>query len=333
MQRAITLARSVDLRTDINPHVGALVVDSSGQIVGQGWHQGSGTNHAEVMALAEAGDKARGATVFSTLEPCSSTGRMGPCTTALIDAGVSRVVIGAIDDNPRMSGGASLLRDAGIDVISGVCANESRALNPTWHFAIENGRPWVTWKVATTLDGFTAAADGSSKWITSDEARADVQLLRASVGAIVTGTGTALADNPALTVRGGSHQPRRVIVGTRELPRDLQVFQPLEGSAPADQYADDITDVLKRLAQDGVHHVLLESGMGLAQAAWTRGLIDEVVWYQAPVLVGVGRGSLGDIGVNTIGDAIRFDFQSVDRIGSDLKVTFLTHAQVKSASK
>ena len=330
MQRAITLAKSVDLRTDVNPHVGAIIVDSSGNVVGQGWHQGSGTHHAEVMALAEAGEKAKGATVYSTLEPCSSTGRMGPCTTALIDAGVSRVVIGTIDDNPRMSGGASLLREAGIDVTTGVCVDESLALNSTWHFAIENGRPWVTWKVATTLDGFTAASDGTSKWITSDEARADVQLVRSTVGAIVTGTGTVLADNPALTVRGTLTQPRRVIVGTRELPRDLQVFQEIDGSLPATQHSEDITEVLKHLATEGIHHVLLECGMSLAQAAWNRGLIDEVVWYQAPVLLGTGRGSLGDVGVNTIGDAIRFDFQSVDRIGSDLKITFLTHAQTAS---
>lgn len=325
MQRAIELAKNVDLRQDINPHVGALVVHSDGVIVGQGWHQGSGTAHAEVMALSQAGDRARGATVYSTLEPCSSTGRMGPCTTALIEAGVSRVVIGASDANPVMSGGAEVLRGAGIDVRSGVAEISARGLNPTWHFAIENGRPWVTWKVATTLDGFTAAVDGSSKWITSEEARNDVQLLRAEVGAIVTGTGTVLDDNPSLTVRGATRQPLRVIAGKRELPRDLDVFATTEkGAEPAVQFTEDISEILRHLAADGIHHVLLESGMGLATSAWNRQLIDEVVWYQAPVLLGQGRGALGDLGVNNIGEAQRFDFHSVERIGIDLKVTFLT---------
>ena len=333
MRRAIELAHSVDLTHDINPHVGAVIVDPAGDVVGEGWHQGSGTQHAEVMALAQAGDKARGATIYSSLEPCSSTGRMGPCTSALLDAGISRVVIGATDANPRMSGGASVLRDAGVEVVLDVCANEARELNRTWHFAVEQGRPWVTWKVATTLDGFTAAVDGTSKWITGVEARQDVQQLRSRVGAVVTGTGTVLADNPALTVRGADVQPRRVIVGTRVLPRDLQIFQDSESIGPAQQFHEDIRDVFKQLAHEGIHHVLLESGMSLAHSAWTRGLIDEVVWYQAPVLLGNGRGSLGDIGVNTIGDAIRFDFQSVDRIGADLKLTFLTNAHTNNASE
>lgn len=333
MSRAIELAQTVDLSGDINPHVGAVIVDRDGHVVGEGWHQGSGTNHAEVMALAQAGNRAQGATIYSTLEPCSNTGRVGPCTTALIDAGISRVVIGVQDANPVMSGGADVLLQANIEVASGILAEESRALNHTWHFAIENGRPWVSWKVATTLDGFTAASDGSSKWITSEHSRADVQKLRAKVGAIVTGTGTVLADNPLMTVRGASAQPRRLILGKRELPRDLEIFRPTKTGDVATQSNEDIAEALRQLAHEGVHHVLLESGIGLANAAWTRGLIDEVVWYQAPVLLGHGRGSLGDIGVNTIGDAIRFDFQSVERVGVDLKITFRPQSLTRNASK
>ena len=324
MQHAIELAKRVDLSRDINPAVGSVVVDADGKIVGEGWHEGSGTLHAEMMAIKNAGDKARGATVYITLEPCANVGKQGACTTGLIDAGVARVVYGQSDPNPRMSGGAQLLRDAGIDVTSGVLEAECTQLNSSWTFAHTHGRPWVIWKTATTLDGFIAPKEKSRIQITCEESRVYVQQLRSRVGAVVTGTGTALIDDPQLTVRElpDVDQPLRVVVGSRELPKSLQLFA---GVKPAIQIATDLEHALQFLwAEHGIHSILLEAGQGLASAAWSKDLVDEVYWFQAPKILGDGLQAVGDFGLSSLDEAPRFSQVEVNRVGLDLLIHFLT---------
>jgi len=324
MAQAITLAEQVDLSRDKNPRVGAVVVSAAGEVLGSGAHLGSGTDHAEVVALAQAGDLARGATVYSTLEPCAGTGKRPPCVQALIDAGVARVVFGQRDPNSEMSGGAQLLADAGIEVIADLMGDECTALNPSWTFAHEQGRPWVIWKTATTLDGFIAAADGTSKWITGEEAREFVQRIRSTVAAIVTGTGTVLADDPHLTVRAlpADQQPLRVVVGNRAIPDDANV---LKAGARTLQTADDVSEVISQLWRDhSIHRVLIEAGSGLSTSLWRAGLVDEVYWFQAPAIAGDGIKALADIGVQSMAEVLRFSQTAVNRVGLDVVVHFTT---------
>ena len=325
MARALELAASVDLTRDINPRVGAVIVTPDGQVVGEGCHQGSGTDHAEVVALADAGDKARGATIYSTLEPCNATGKRPPCVDALIDAGVSRVVIAQMDPNVTMSGGAKRLQVAGIEVITDVLADQAHELNASWTFAQQNGRPWVIWKTATTLDGFISIKGADSPWITSETSRDMVQAIRASVGAIITGTGTVLADNPHLTVRNHDveEQPLRVVVGSRPIDPHANVLQ---GAHPALLMNVEISDVLTALwQQHGVHKVLIEAGQGLSTSVWKQKLVDEVYWFQAPTIAGDGIRVLGDIGVKTLDDIRRFSQNQVHRVGLDVLSHFVVN--------
>jgi diaminohydroxyphosphoribosylaminopyrimidine deaminase/5-amino-6-(5-phosphoribosylamino)uracil reductase len=324
MSRAIELASKVDLSRDINPTVGAVIVDASGTVVGEGWHNGSGTDHAEVMAIAQAGTKAIGATLYCTLEPCNAQGKTGPCAQAVIAAGITKVVIAQPDPHQAMSGGVKTLQAAGIEVEVGLLQDPAIALNASWNFAQQNNRPWVIWKTATTLDGFVAAEDGTSKWITGEPARERVQDIRASVGAILTGTGTVLADDPLLTVRAlpADKQPLRVIVGDRELPSTAQIFN---GTNPAIRMAGDLSKVIAELWQErGVHKVLVEAGSHVSQSLWSANLVDEVYWFQAPMILGSGKPAIGSFGVNTLANASRFPEYQVDRVGLDLLVHFTT---------
>jgi diaminohydroxyphosphoribosylaminopyrimidine deaminase/5-amino-6-(5-phosphoribosylamino)uracil reductase len=324
MSRAIELASKVDLSRDVNPTVGAVIVDTDGNTVGEGWHNGSGTDHAEVMAIAQAGSKAVGATLFCTLEPCNAQGKTGPCAQAVIAAGITKVVIGQADPHRTMSGGIKTFQDAGIEVEVGLLQDAAKAINASWNFAQENNRPWVIWKTATTLDGFVAAEDGTSKWITGEPARERVQEIRASVGAILTGTGTVLADDPLLTVRAlpSEQQPLRVIVGDRDLPASAQIFS---GATPAIRMAGDLAKVIAELWQlHGVHKVLVEAGSHVSQSLWSANLVDEVYWFQAPVILGSGKPAIGSFGVNTLANASRFPEYQVDRVGLDLLVHFTT---------
>ncbi|MFP8964841.1 bifunctional diaminohydroxyphosphoribosylaminopyrimidine deaminase/5-amino-6-(5-phosphoribosylamino)uracil reductase RibD, partial [Streptomyces nanhaiensis] len=211
MRRAVALSARGLGSTSPNPVVGCVVLDAAGRIVGEGWHRRAGGPHAEVHALAEAGEAARGGTAVVTLEPCDHTGRTGPCSRALIDAGVARVVYAVADPTPAARGGADTLAAAGIDVEGGLLAKEAAEVNAPWLTSVRLGRPYVRWKYAATLDGRTAAADGTSRWITSGEARADVHRLRAGADAVLVGSGTARADDPHLAVRGvsGAVQPLR----------------------------------------------------------------------------------------------------------------------------
>ena len=309
MKRALILAVSPDVPRGPNPRVGCVLLAPDGEIVGEGHHRGAGTEHAEVDALAKAGDAARGATAVVTLEPCDHSGRTGPCTQALIGAGVARVVYAQTDPNPVAAGGAAVLRAAGLDVEGGLFAAQAMALNETWTFAVAEGRPFVTWKSAATLDGRVAAADGTSRWITSAAARAEVHDLRAEVDAVMVGTGTVVADDPQLTVRDEEGamadvpQPLRVVVGMRDLPAGARV---LDGSTPSLQLRTrDPQEVLRSLHEREVRHVLLEGGPRLAAAFVRAGLVDRVVAYVAPALLGSGPSALGDAGMSGIGDALR----------------------------
>ena len=322
MHAALRLAARGPL-ADPNPRVGAVIVDTAGDTVGAGFHEGAGTPHAEALALAQAGDEAAGATAYVTLEPCSHTGRTGPCVAALVAAGVSRVVYAQADPNPEAGGGARELRAAGVTVLGGVLAAEAEALNESWTFAFRHGRPMVTWKLATTLDGRSAAADGTSQWITGAESRADVHDLRARCDAILVGTGTALADDPSLTVRhpDGSlraGQPLRVVVGERPLPMGARV---LDASAlTVHLRTRDPLAVLETLWRKDIRHVLIEGGPTIAAAFLRAGLVDEVVAYVAPAFLGAGLSSVGDLGVATIDDILRLDVRDLTTVGSDLRL-------------
>jgi len=223
-----------------------------------------------------------------------------------------------------MAGGAAALVTSGVAVTGEVLAAEAEALNKSWTFAHAHGRPWVIWKTATTLDGFVAAADGSSKWITGEQARAQVQDIREIVGAIITGTGTVLADNPLLTARdlADDEQPLRVVVGSRSIPADSHI---LSGSHPAHVMTGDISHVLETLwSEHRIHRVLVEAGPGLSRSLWQQGLVDEVFWFQAPVILGQGQHVIGDIGVGTLDAASRFSDYSVNRVGLDVVIHFTT---------
>ncbi len=328
MRRALELAASEGVPRGPNPRVGCVLIDVTGRTVGEGYHRGAGTPHAEVAALAAAGAQASGATAVVTLEPCNHTGRTGPCAAALVQAGVARVVYAQADTNPVAVGGAATLRAAGVDVEGGLLADEAAALNLAWTFAVTHRRPLVTWKVAGSLDGRAAAADGSSRWITGPQARADVHALRATVDAVVVGTGTVLADDPRLTARrGGSdgpdlpaeRQPLRVVVGTRPVPAGARVLDAAARSLVLATH--DLPDVLAALFARDVQHVLLEGGPTLAGAFVSAGLVDRVVAYVAPVLLGAGPAVLGPAGISTIGGALRLRTQDVTRLGDDVRIT------------
>lgn len=308
MRRAIALAASPDAPLWPNPRVGCVLLSKRGKIIAEGYHRGAGTPHAEADALNRAGDKARGATAIVTLEPCNHTGRTGPCAQRLIDAGVSRVVYAQSDPNPIASGGAQTLQAAGIDVESGLLAEESRALNRVWSRAVELQRPYVTWKFATTLDGRSAAADGTSRWISNTAARRDTHVRRSECDVIMVGTNTIAVDDPSLTVRDArdlpiATQPLRVVVGERSLPSDAKVF---DDAAPTLVMAThDLALVLEHLWRMEKRHVFLEGGPTLAGAFAKAGLIDEIVTYVAPMLLGAGRNAVADLGISTIAGALR----------------------------
>lgn len=309
-----------------NPRVGCVLLTPDGRTLAEGWHAGAGTAHAEPAAVADArasGAPTQGATAVVTLEPCRHTGRTPPCADLLLDAGIARVVYGLADPNPEASGGAARLADAGVEVVGGVRHEEAAALLRVWAGSVRAGRPWVTLKLAASLDGRVAAPDGSARWITSAAARAHAHRLRAEVGAIAVGTGTVAADDPALTARTAdgetaAHQPLRVVVGLRDVPPGARLRGP--GGELVHVRTHDPADVVATLARREVRHLLVEGGPTVSAAFLRAGLVDEVVAYVAPVLVGGGLSAVGDLGVVGIGDAMRLRVRSVDRVGSDVVV-------------
>jgi diaminohydroxyphosphoribosylaminopyrimidine deaminase/5-amino-6-(5-phosphoribosylamino)uracil reductase len=333
MRRALEAATSPDAPRGPNPRVGAVLLSPDGTVIATGHHRGAGTPHAEVDALAQAGIAPHGATAVVTLEPCNHTGRTGPCSQALIAAGVARVVYAAGDSGALEGGGAAALRAAGIDVEAGVLADEAAAINPEFSHARALGRPFVTWKFAATLDGRIAAADGTSQWISSPQARADVHELRAVVDAVLVGSGTQQADDPSLTVRDEAGtlaptQPLRVVMGNAEVPSEARVRN---GEAEfLHLRTHDPRTALEQLHGRGVNHVLLEGGPTLAAAFVKEGLVDRVVAYLAPVLLGAGAAALGDAGISTIADALRLTTTDVAVIGGDVRITATLTAPARS---
>lgn len=323
MRRAIDAADAV-VRALPNPRVGCVLLDADGKEIAIGVHRGAGTPHAEIDALTQAGSSAVGATAVVSLEPCNHTGRTGPCSQALIAAGVTRVVFAQADPNPDAAGGADTLRAAGIDVEGGVLADEAAALNVAWTHSVTTGRPYVTWKYAATLDGLSAAPDGSSKWITGPEARRDVQTFRAGVDAIMSGTGAVMADDPRLTIRDEDdnplpyeQQPLRVIVGESIIPRYYRVF---DQTAPMLMIQSrDPHTVLQKLAEREIRHVWLEGGPRLAGAFWNAGVVDRVIGYIAPALLGAGLPAL-EGQATTLADLRPIDLTSIDMIGKDIRL-------------
>ncbi|MFV9457947.1 bifunctional diaminohydroxyphosphoribosylaminopyrimidine deaminase/5-amino-6-(5-phosphoribosylamino)uracil reductase RibD [Rhodococcus sp. NM-2] len=325
MQIAIGAAESARGFTSPNPAVGAVVLDAAGRIAGVGMTQPPGGPHAEVVALREAGDAARGGTAVVTLEPCNHHGRTGPCSQALLDAGVVAVHYAVGDPNPEAAGGAETLVSAGVDVTSGLRAQDvERGPLRAWLHRQRTGRPHVTWKYAATLDGRSAAADGTSQWITGPEARERVHADRAKLDAIVVGTGTVLADDPRLTARmpDGSlaaHQPVRVVVGLGDIPADARV---LDNSAPTLLLrTHDVDEVLAALAE--YTDVLLEGGPRLAGAFLAAGRVDRIQAYLAPLVLGAGPSAVAEAGVHSIDGALRFRHESVETIGPDLLLSLV----------
>jgi diaminohydroxyphosphoribosylaminopyrimidine deaminase/5-amino-6-(5-phosphoribosylamino)uracil reductase len=358
MRRALEVARNGVGLASPNPMVGAVVV-AGDEVVGEGWHEGPGTPHAEVEALASAGERARGATLYVTLEPCSHVGKTPPCAPAVVDAGIRHVVAAVRDPNPLVDGaGFRLLRDSGVEVTTGVLEEEAGELIAGFAKHVRTGLPFVTLKMAATLDGRTAARDGSSRWITGEAARRDAHRLRAASDAILIGAGTAVADDPSLTVRlegFRGRQPLRVIVdGTGRLSPNAAV---LDRSAPTlvattpeahagvrDAWEEAGAEVLvvedteqrgrvpvgrliEQLGKRGVQSVLIEGGATLGWAAIEAGVVDRIVLYLAPKLVGgtASAGVLGGSGVRSIADALPVSIRSMERIERDLKVVADVH--------
>lgn len=355
MRRAIELAARGLGSTSPNPVVGCVITDAAGTVVGEGWHQRAGGPHAEVHALRAAGPAARGGAAYVTLEPCNHTGRTGPCAQALIDAGVTRVVYAVPDPTPQAGGGAATLRAAGVEAEGGFLRAEAEAGNAAWLTSVRLGRPHVTWKYAATLDGRSAAADGSSRWITCPESRADVHRLRAEADAVLVGGGTLRADDPHLAVRGieGAAQPLRVALDTHASL--LPGARVLDDAAPTllvvAEDADtrhlpgvdllrlplhdgrvSIPELLTALHARGVRSLFLEGGPTLAGAFLEAGAVDRVVGYLAPALLGAGPAALADAGVTTIAHAVRLDITEAVRVGTDLRVTAVPLATVPTAA-
>lgn len=321
MRRALAIAAMPGLPLGPNPRVGCVLLADDGTTIAEGFHRGAGTPHAEAAALAAAGQAARGATAVVTLEPCNHTGRTGPCSEALIAAGVRRVVFAQADPNPVASGGAERLRSAGVEVVHGVLAAESARLNRAWNFGVEHGRPLVTWKYAATLDGRSAAADGTSQWISNTLARRDTHRLRSESDVVLVGTNTVVIDDPQLTVRDATglpvaHQPLRAVMGLRDLDPGLRVF---DGAAETVRLRTrDPDEALRQLFEAGRRHVFLEGGPQLAAAFLSAGLVDEVVAYLAPSLLGAGRAVVGDLGIGSITQALRLELADITELpGSD----------------
>lgn len=348
MARALRLARRGLCTTHPNPRVGCVVV-ANGEVVGEGWHREAGASHAEILALSQAGDRARGATVYLNLEPCCHQGRTPPCTDALVDAGVARVVAAMEDPNPQVGGGGiQNLRGAGIEVDVGLMRETAVALNRGFVSRMQQGRPWVILKAAASLDGRTAMADGESRWITSESSRADVHRLRARMSAVLTGSGTARADDPALTARCGgvTRQPVRVLVdGSLQVPPSSRLFEAgaqvvvattadaRKATYPA--HVDvvrlqggggrvDLNRLMCQLGERGINDLLVEAGASLNGVLLKNNLVDEIVLYMAPRFLGNDSKGMFDLPfVTDLDQHIALDITDIRRIGKDIKVTAL----------
>lgn len=325
MRLAIDQADQVKGATYPNPPVGAVILDRDGQVAGVGGTQPTGGPHAEVMALQAAGDRAAGGTAVVTLEPCNHHGRTPPCVDGLVAAGISRVVYAVGDPNPVAAGGSARMADSGIEVTSGVLSDEVAA-GPLreWLHKQRTGSPHVTWKFATSVDGRSAAADGSSQWITSEAARADVHCRRAAADAIVVGTGTVFVDDPSLTARMpdgtlADRQPLRVVVGRREVSSEAKVLN--DDSRTMVIRTHDPHEVIRALSDRT--DILLEGGPTLAGAFLRAGVVNRILAYVAPILLGGPITAVDDVGVPSIARAQRWRFDGVESIGPDVLMSLV----------
>jgi len=349
MARALQLAARGLCTTPPNPRVGCVIVKGD-EIIAETWHQRAGEPHAERLALQLAGEAARGATVYLNLEPCCHQGRTPPCTDYLIDAGVARVVAGMQDPNPQVAGGGiAILRSVGIDVDVGLMETESTQLNKGFVKRMRSGRPWVVLKLGASLDGRTAMASGESRWITGEAARRDVHRLRARSSAILTGIGTVLADDPSLTARveGITRQPLRVIVDSNlSIPLDARLFGQEGGvlvatAADEHDFAEnfkgrevdishipgrdgtvDLVGLMDQLAQREINEVLVESGPTLAGALLEAGVVDELVLYMSPSLLGTdARGMFRLPAIKELAQRVEVEITDLRLVGQDIRVT------------
>ena len=326
MQRAITLSEKGLGKCAPNPIVGAVIIDSAGNVIGEGFHDRMKSNdHAEVVAIKNAGKAAIGATLVVTLEPCNHLGQTGPCTQAIIDAGITTVVFAVSDPNPIAAGGQVRLQSAGINVVTGVLSDEASYSNRAWLTKIKKSRPYFTWKVATTLDAKLAASDGTSKWISNEVSRADVQRLRRESDAILVGTNTIVTDNPHLIPRGEfqgfTRNPIRVICGEQELPKDAQIFD--DKAQTVVVKSKDLKQLVAKLDELELNQVFVEAGATFASALMAAGLIDELVIYQAPTLLGAGKSFYQNEDNKTIEDQMRLKHISTEVLAGDLKSVYL----------
>jgi len=323
MRRALELAARGPA-TGVNPQVGCVLLRPDGSTAAEGWHRGAGTPHAEVDALSRLGPAdARGLTAVVTLEPCDHTGLTGPCSEALLAAGVSAVAYAVADPGEASSGGAGRLRAGGVEVVGGVLVDEATEFLRRWLTAARLGRPFVTLKWASSLDGRAAAADGSSRWITGPAARRHVHEQRARHDVVLVGTGTVLADDPSLTARGDDdallpEQPLPVVVGERPVPSGAALHRHPRGLLETG--SRDLAAVLDDLGRRGVRSVFVEGGPTVASTAVRLGLVDDYLVYLAPTLVGGPRTALDDLGVATIGEQHRLLVTSTTVLDGDLVV-------------
>jgi diaminohydroxyphosphoribosylaminopyrimidine deaminase/5-amino-6-(5-phosphoribosylamino)uracil reductase len=327
MNRALELAL-LGKAQGVNPQVGAVILSIDGEVIGEGYHQGSGTRHAEVVALEQAlGGKSKldsGATAVVTLEPCNHTGKTGPCAKALIEAGVSKVIFASSDPGAVSGGGRKTLEAAGIEVESGVLQQKADWQSRVWLTSSKNNRPFVTLKWASSLDGRAAAADGSSKWISGFESRADAHRRRSQVDAILIGTGTAIFDDPELTARkaDGSlyeNQPLRVVLGERDLPVGLRVFN--NDAETMTLKTQSIHGALSALFEKGLKHVLVEGGPTIASRFIQLELVDEYLIYLAPKLLGGDKLAISSIDVPSIDLSKNLEIVDTQKLGSNLLIT------------
>jgi diaminohydroxyphosphoribosylaminopyrimidine deaminase/5-amino-6-(5-phosphoribosylamino)uracil reductase len=325
MQRAIALSQKGLGKTSPNPIVGAVIVNSDGQIIAEGFHDRmSSPDHAEVVALKAAGAQAKGATMVITLEPCNHTGATGPCSKAIADAGISKVVYAVKDPNKKAAGGEQALCDQGVQVEGGVLESYAAYSNRAWLTKIEKNRPFFTWKVATTLDGKIAATDGSSQWISNEKSRNDVQLLRRQADAILVGTNTVITDDPHLIPRGDfpgfTANPLRVVCGEQPLPQTSKIFD--EAATTLLVKTKNLIALVEELNKTGINHVLVEAGPTLATSMLKQGLLDELVIYQAPSLLGQGKSFVADFGATTINELLALDHIATEVLNGDVKSTY-----------
>ena len=329
MACAIECARAGLGKTFPNPIVGAVITSATGEFISEGFHQG--VDHAEVVAIKAAKVIPAGSIIYVTLEPCNHQGKTPPCTAAIIDAGIKKVIYAVSDPNPVAAGGGEYLRASGVEVEHGLLESEAAFDNRAWLTKIAKQRPRITWKIASTMDGKVAAADGTSKWITSELARADVALLRSQVDAIVTSTATVKADDPLLTSKGAGQNPVRIVMGGAEIASGLQIL-----NSDAETIAiksRDLQALILLAKARGFNQLLIESGPTLGTALLKADLIDEVILYQAPTFFGSGTPAISDLGVASISQRLDFEIADVEVIGTDLKITLVKSANLEESGR